>query len=72
MSIIIGCAMLYGAFYIYQDILEWEAMGGTKRMHWMIYMAYELLGAIGVSALVAIVGLFFFYHAYRLYGKLKG
>ncbi len=71
-SIIAGCVIICGAFYIYQDILELEVTGGTRRVQWMIYLVYQALGAKGVLVAISSVGLFCFYHAYRLYRKLKG
>lgn len=72
LSILIGFGLLYAGYYFYQDLLELEMSGGTRRVQWMIYAVYEVAGAKGVWAAISVVGIGFFYHAYRLFKKLKG
>ena len=71
-SIILGLGLQYLGYYIYQDILQWEITGGTKRMQWIIYAVYEVLGAKGVWALISLGGIYLLYNAYNIYKKLKG
>ncbi|MGC7560997.1 hypothetical protein [Pasteurella sp. PK-2025] len=71
LSIMMGLGIIYMAFYMYESILQWEVTGGTKRFHWVLYMIYEVFGAEGILVGFILMGLFFFYHAYRLYRKLK-
>ncbi|MBF0778839.1 hypothetical protein [Streptococcus cuniculi] len=65
-SIAIGIALIFGSFYVYNDILLWEQEGGTRRLWIVLYVLYEIVGANAAFILFIPGGLLFFYNAYKL------
>ena len=49
--------LLPGSIFIYQYIDEKERQGGTVRMHWLAIFFYDIFGRLGVTLLVAVVGI---------------
>ena len=67
-------ATIVGAVLIDQDLAEMERSGGIERVNFMIALAYEMGGRIGVNiffALIALTCIIFGIRAYRQARKAK-
>jgi|GEM_PF-5312206 len=48
---VVVAALLLGAGgFFYWMLSAWEAEGGSRRLHWLIYLLYETFGKRGVVA----------------------
>jgi hypothetical protein len=58
LTAIMGVLLLVpGPIFVYQYIDEKERQGGTFRMQWLAVIFYDMFGKLGVTLLVAVVGI---------------
>jgi hypothetical protein len=60
----IGLVFLAGSWWVYQDLAQMEATGGSLRIHWFAAKIYDVAGKWGVAGVMAAMG------AFMLYGGL--
>jgi hypothetical protein len=57
LTAVMGVLLLVpGSIFVYQYIDEKERQAGTVRMHWLAIFFYDMFGKLGVTLLVAVVG----------------
>jgi hypothetical protein len=51
-----GLVLLGGSVWVYMDLTQFEASGGTRKVQWIIALLYNYLGKWGVVLFMALGG----------------
>ncbi|MFO1020206.1 MAG: hypothetical protein U0903_05860 [Planctomycetales bacterium] len=72
--LILGGCFLFGSFYLYNELDEWEKHGeGPKRMNRIVVVAYQIGGKTGATVASFCLGLWIIYISIRqLRGQASG
>jgi putative effector of murein hydrolase len=55
-ALLLGIGLIAFAFYIYRELSQLEASGGSMRINWLFAAIYNLLGKWGVALVSALIG----------------
>jgi hypothetical protein len=64
--------MAAAALYLYRDFADWEATGGTRRIHWLGALLYRIGGKWTIIGVGILLSGFLLYAAVGTYFRLSG